>query len=165
MEIAREWVQTIAGTSFCIFAKPRYKINYLTDSWFTEMRRALASSNTQLHIPNATTYQIRWVNDQGIMDMANVLNYPRSDMMRITAVRLYLQVETLADIATEAGDALQDNVKSKERQRVSSWSTKNWPKQEQPTKKAWETWSIFLHHIAPKKQLQKKLGDWINLKQ
>ena len=97
--------------------------------------------------------------------MANDLDYPHANMLRINAVRLYLQVETLAYIATETGDALQDSVKNKERQRVSSWSTKNWPKQEQPTEKSWETWSIFLHHIAPKKQLQKKLGDWINLKQ
>ena len=129
MEIARQWVQTIAGTSFCIFAQPRYQINYLTDSWFTELRHALALSNTRLHIPNATTYQIRWVHDQGIMDMANDLNYPHVDMVQINAIRLYLQVDTLADIATELGDALQDSVKIKKNQRLSFWSTNNWPKQ------------------------------------
>ena len=90
--------------------------------------------------------------------MANDLNYPRFYLYQDNAVNLYLQVETLAHMVNEEEDEIQASFKNIKKQFVSSWTTKTWPNQSAPTEKAWKTWSIFLHHIAPKKQLETKLG-------
>jgi hypothetical protein len=85
----------------------------------------------------------------------------------INACRLFLQVNTMAEITNHQGIMILSYSQTgeicelgKPKLHRYSVSLLKWPNQECPPKKAWAVWKQYLCHLAPSQQLHHTLGPW-----
>lgn len=100
-------------------------------------------------------------NDQHLMDIAQQTEWTDRQLKQINNCRVYLQVTTVAEIATARGEALQEQ--AIEFKSTTSRSTQYWPVQQRPGKDARAIWKKFLATLSyPSNKLQQSLGQWTN---
>ena len=102
-----QWAQLIAGTTFPILEQPQQTITHLANiPWITSLCSFLAHINGQLH--TTVTPILPWrVHNQAIMKLfkacfPNSMTRPPTCLQELNTCRLYLQVETVANISDAA---------------------------------------------------------------
>jgi hypothetical protein len=132
--------QLEAGIGPRLLAQPDIHIPYLTPTWILSIRQFLYSQNMSITITHAPTVRLRSSSDQHIMQSAHLTRYSSSQQRDINLVRMYLQVQTLADLSDPARPkciSLEylDAVRPREFS-----SDPQWPRQHEPTKQQRRLW-------------------------
>jgi hypothetical protein len=135
-------------------------LEYIEWGWIPQIRDFLHHINGK--IMHATRKpDVYREHDQYLMDASYLINQSRRDKLYIHRCRLYLQVETLSDIATAAGTQIHRSWFQREASRPSK-SMIQWPRQNCPNKQAWNAWVRFLRSFESNAgKLRKPLGKWI----
>lgn len=97
-EIDITWLQRWWGIGQCILEKPGSEIPPTSSKYLTSIRYFLARSNVLIEI----TQKRRLLGERNCYIMNHILrsNMSRKKIKTVNKVRLYLQIETLAEIAT-----------------------------------------------------------------
>jgi hypothetical protein len=151
-------MQQEAGIQAPILEENR-PLHYVEWGWIPSIRDFLLHINAK--IMNATTgLETYRINDSMIMDAPELRQMSRKEQILINQCRIYLQVESISDIASSDGRVIHEawlDGKSKKPSR----STKRWPNQGDTGKEAWSIWKRFLLGSFTKVDgsLHKKLGE------
>ena len=162
IKIALEWAQLIAGTTTPVM-EAREVLPHLMEPWIADTHRFLVQHNSEIRIPSLIIPTTRRRFDRRIMDVMMDQQFSDREVKDINNCRLFLQVETIADIATIQGDKIRDSVRKGECS--GSISTLLWPVQEKPVtrgkRNAWIAWRKFLDSICTHDNtLRQPLGEW-----
>jgi hypothetical protein len=161
MKIALDWVQLTCGFEKSFFEDTSTPARHVSSNYFHTARNHLKLINATLLIPGIYQATKRRQHDQLIMQLATTTRMPAKEIERINLCRLFLKVETIADITNTQGTRIQ-----KQAWRglsTESTSTLLWPRQERPGPLSWRAWRRLLRLITSKtRKLHIPLGAWTN---
>lgn len=106
-------------------------------------------------------------NDQFLMKAFRSAGYKKNELIKLNRCCLFLQVETLSDIADGKGDQMCTSSCNGERNNF-SYSDHDWPIQSKPDAKHWTLWRQALRRSFPRINHQRlgilvnPLGSWID---
>ena len=140
--IGYAWHQTYCGVGFQIIQDPSTILLQSLRGWFEELRKFLDSSNMAVAIlPKLLrTPRLLRRGDSNIMEAFGTLGLKRAQMNLLNYCRLFLQVETLAEISTADGARLLPS--AWQGRRLPSTSSLLWPRQGRPN--SWALWKQSL---------------------
>lgn len=145
-------------------------IHYAGPSLILSIRDRLRQIDASLWIEDVWQHPLQRENDEFIMDrFLQIPGISRSELRQANAVRLYLRVLTIADLAAPNGREIPDGNMSGEWQ---GGSDIYWPYQVKPPKKFWATFRRCMRHTfcksTPHTQpahygmtLDTHLGQWL----
>jgi len=152
--------------------KDTQPLPWLPHRWISNLREFLHSIEGKIVLENPWTIPKLQQYDTHIMDKFLQANVSPKDLQTLNNCRMYLQVTTLAEIATH--DGTQILVKAFQRGQVTpslqtiSKSIFQWPNQPNPCKKAWSLWNRTIQTIYMKPGmttfLKQPLGPWTPLR-
>jgi hypothetical protein len=156
-----EMIQLESGIGSPIMMDTR-ALDYIEWGWIPGIREYLQHINGQ--ITNATTQpKLYCENDMYIMDAHAITKVSSKERMLIHRCRIFMQVECVSDIANAEGTKLMEAWLSPKTLKPSK-SNKNWPKQSDPGRQAWNIWKKFLINAFATSdggKLRQPLGKWI----
>jgi hypothetical protein len=136
-----EVLQLESGIGKQIFEECR-PLDYIEWGWLPHLRDFLFHINGR--IINATeTPKLYREHDHYLMDSDYLRQRTRREQIYIHRCRIFLQVETISDIATASGSRIHSSWFQRRAVRPSK-STIKWPKQNCPNEQAWAAWKKFL---------------------
>ena len=91
--------QLEAGIGLPLLQNPDIPVPYLTPTWILSLRQFLYCQNMSLTVTDAPTVKLRNTADQYIMQNEHLARYSSAQQRDINLVRMYLQVQTLADMS------------------------------------------------------------------
>jgi hypothetical protein len=137
-------------------------LDYIEWGWIPQIRDFLWHINGRIIGATSTPATYR-INDSYIMDSKHLDKLTRRDKFYIHRCRIYLQVETISDIATADGTRIHDAWRTPDPNKP-SYSISRWPRQAAPFKAAWRVWSKFLDSFCTTSGLlSEALGAWRTL--
>jgi hypothetical protein len=145
--------------------------NYVHSPWLSCVRNFLQTINATIIIPAIQTIKCLREHDSAIMDNPNKHLFTKSQLESINACRLFLQVNTIAEITTCKGTLLLPQAvkgSTDENGIPTLWqistSKLKWPHQPKPPQKSWNIWKRFLQQYTtktPSNKLSQPLGNWL----
>ncbi|KAI2492011.1 hypothetical protein MHU86_22536 [Fragilaria crotonensis] len=93
-----QYLQMEAGIGECLLEYPTIPLPYLTSTWLTSVRNYMANHNISVTITEQPSLQLSGRRDQFIMQPHHLAQYSTAQQRDINLVRLYLQVNTLAEM-------------------------------------------------------------------
>ena len=138
IRIERDWLELALGLGKCPLKEPHI-VNYkhAPMTWVTLICAFLYRNGSSVELRHDRVVPIQRANNQYLMQLAIDGNF---NLNLIQQCRLYLKVATMADVCNVSGDRLEEGIFS----RVVRPSTLSWPRQEQPSRRAWTEWRRFL---------------------
>jgi hypothetical protein len=141
---------------------------YVPGEWINSSRQYLRDADQHIRLLDPYTATLRRVNDRCLMYDALKWTQQPQLLNDVNNCRMYLRVDTLADITNAEGHALLHRTVHADRdtndnsERTAYRTNLLWPRQPRPGSRAWATWRKFLqttysytHHT-----LQTPLGEW-----
>ena len=112
MAICHQWCHLFAGTTKSPLKEVNLRLPYLIKGWFRSLRKFMASAQCSLWFDEDMLYKIekRREGDKILMEDACKSTISDTDCVHLNWVRLYLRVETLADICNTRGTAIHPGV-------------------------------------------------------
>ena len=171
LQIGLDWTQLHAGVSFSIMENTTRSLPHLETGWFPATRKFLGSVDASMHIPTTVLPQLLRDKDCILMDDLLANEFKDGAVTKINLCRLYLQVESLAEICDPSGNCILDSAWKGDR--PISKSKFLWPRQAKPHEPSWLLWRRFLRlaYLNHDKQtansrssdlrLEQPLGPWI----
>jgi hypothetical protein len=171
LSIGYSWFQLYCGVSYPTLSRPDTLLQHSPYGWFTHYRSFLAQSDLSIDLPTRllrTPLQLRR-GDLNLMEAFSTLGWKSPKLRLLNNCRLYLQIETLAEISTADGGRIIPaawNGRS-----LPSTSTLLWSRQARPN--SWAPWRqaiaqlFLLDTTATYRQvnslvLRSRLGRWSN---
>lgn len=150
-----DWYQRWAGIGKCVMRRPKAETPPTSSKYLMEIRRFLGECRASIEFKeNPKVMQAR---NSFIMDHILQSSMIKRKIDCMNKVRLYLKVETFAEIANPEGTKI-DQAWMQEGPKP-SWSTLKWPEIKTPSKKMWSTWKASIEMIAQENgELRQKLG-------
>jgi hypothetical protein len=137
-------------------------LDYIEWGWIQLIRDYLQHINGHISIGNRQKQLFR-ENDCYLMDAPYLEQITQRERIYINRCRLHLQVSTLSDISTAAGNRIHKawfNPADKKPSR----STLQWPRQNSPNRPAWMAWEKLLRSFQNEQgRLRKPLGAWTKM--
>ena len=158
-----QWIQLTAGTSIPVLDDAR-KLHHLEDPWITTVHDFLNITNSSIVIEGIRTPSSRREQDRNIMDIViDSKRWTEQETKIINYWRMYLQVETVADMSNGTGTKVLTHIRNGQKSPTST-SKLLWPIQERPRSTATlKIWQSFIDEITYKgEQLKQQLGQWTN---
>ena len=162
IEVTYEWVMLLAGISTPALEDPAIKLPHLPGRWVESLREFLAAAGGEIVVEGIRCPTKRRTRDIILMDECLKRGYSQETVRQINRVRVFLQVETLAELSNADGTALQPFVLTQWEARVNSKSTMTWPNQTRPGKRSFQSWRKLLVTFHDDGKLKHHLGPWIN---
>ena len=171
--VTLDTLQLASGLSRPLMEYTDIRVNYLGDSFFLHLRSQLSDINASIWIEDVWRPQIHRENDEFIMDQfVRIPGITRAELRQANAVRLYLRVITIADIADPSGEFIPDGMLTGEWQ---AGSDLFWPYQSRPPMEFWAVFRrclrlTFCTRTSPHQpitngmDLDTHLGDWLPVK-
>jgi hypothetical protein len=139
-----QYLQPEAGISECLLENPGVHIDYLTPSWLVSVRKFLALHNMSITLTDQPTIALAGLSDQFIMQHTHLRRYSHRQQRDINLVRMFLQVNTLADMTNE-DHPNKICLSCLDGKRPMGWqSTMRWPRQETPSPSQRRLWKRFI---------------------
>jgi hypothetical protein len=143
-------------------------IGYVHSPWMNTVRGFLSTFDATITIPQLSSIKLIRQHDKAIMNKEALSQYSKSKQEMINACRLFLKVNTVAEISNHQGykilDCISDCAVSSEGSPILhdlSESKLNWPYQTRPPRKARLTWKKYISSlIGPNNNLRTFLGPW-----
>ena len=89
--------------------RPDITIPYLTNTWLTNMRDFMANHNFQIETSNEWSMRRQCENDTMLMEYFASRGVSKYKLCHLNACRMFLQVSSIADIATADGVQIHQN--------------------------------------------------------
>jgi hypothetical protein len=169
LRIGYSWAQLFCGVSFQILSDPTTNLPHAPIGWFYHLRRFLASSEVsiELPLPIFRLPQLLRRGDCNLMDAFLSLKRTPAKIRTLNLCRLYLKVESLAELCDVDGTKLLPAAWNGNP--LPTTSTLLWPRQGRPS--CWATWrqalaELFLkdttaaHRQVGTLYLRSRLGRW-----
>jgi len=139
------------------------------NDWITTTRTFLHMIQGQIHLQNPWLLPTRRTSDRHIMEDIATLNIPDHDKQRLSAMRLYLRISTLAEITEHTGkEILSEYLTPSPNEHHCPLnqlgSTHQWPTQPEPSKQTWKLWKKTLQTLYTRETttiLRQPLGTWL----
>ena len=153
-----QYSQLESGVGDSLLERPDLHIPYLTPTWLLSMRQFLFCHNMTITVSGAYSLPLRSDSDQYIMQQCHLSRYTVSQQRDINLVRLYLQVNTLADM-TDAHHPKSIRLDYLDAIRpTGDTSDHPWPRQQPPMKSQKRLWkgyirSSYLRYVPYWKQI------------
>ncbi len=129
IQICVQTVQAEAGSAIRLFQDPTVEISYLTPCWLTNMRTFMGHHQLSLQFQDNWNFVLSRERDAYLMDLFRCSGlFNKLDLRPLNAVGLFLQVATVADVATADGCYIKEEfyIGQQCKSRMSRWS---WPRQ------------------------------------
>ena len=158
-----KWAQVITGYQTPLLENPTRTTPQLErEQWLTSLCEYLKLADLNIWIREIQGPSFRRQNDYILMDHVNA--FSPLNIQRINRCRLYLKVETLADVCNAQGTQLKLPLllcHPSGRQITSAL----WPRQERPGAQARKIWRKFLRQFCHPRTsiLLQSLGPWRKL--
>jgi hypothetical protein len=143
--------------------------SFVRSPWVDTLQQFLSKLNAKILIPHFKHINLLQKFDQPIMNPKYINQFLKLEQEMINACRLYLQVNTVAEISNHQGSRILECVLNCEvvDEIPTLWayskSSLTWPYQEHPPRKALKLWKKFpLLQTSEDRYLQVKLGPWYN---
>lgn len=163
-------LQLASGLSRPLMEYPTAEVNYLGDSYFLHIRSQLAEINASLWIEDVWRPTPHREHDAFLMDQfIRIPGITRADLKQANAVRMYLRVLTIADMADPSGEFIPDGMLTGKWQ---AGTDLYWPHQTRPPPDFWATFRrclrlTFCTGTSPHQpidngmDLDTHLGNWL----
>ncbi|KAL7532592.1 hypothetical protein ACHAWF_004182 [Thalassiosira exigua] len=138
---ALDWAQIRSGYVQPILEATSGHLDYIGRGFITYMRRNLDEMDASLWIEKAWTPKLQREGDKSIMERFSQISSTRRQLEKLNAVRLYLRVVTVADLADPTGRYIPDGMLT------GDWragSDLRWPTQDCPPKGHWALFRKYL---------------------
>lgn len=147
---------------------PLFSYNYskikdiIPPSWISNLWEFTSSIKAILHVPSLQLENQR-IRDTSISSHA--IQYAKGiELKRIKAVRMYLQVFFVSDIATSCGNHISQEYLYASKTRNDRTAAIGWPNQSNPPPKSWSAWRKFLTSTIAYSdfRLRNTLQQWLH---
>ena len=176
--VANDFLVTLDSVQLCsgfvtpLLQNTTRRLDYLDHSYIIHLRRRLALVDGSLWIEKAWIPSIQRDGDESIMErFSSLRGITRAKLRQANAVRLYLRVITIADLADLSGKTIQEGILT------GSWranSDLRWPYQPLPPDTFWATFRSCLRRafatatpptqpILNSMTLDTQLGNWLSV--
>ena len=162
--ITLPWAQLLAGTQQPVLSDVTIALPHIAPmKWIPSIREFLHSIGGRMEAENLPVTPLQHEQDWFLMDITLDLYSKPSNLQRLNACRLYLQVTLLSDITTGDGKFIRSEVKQSHRP-LSNSATELFPYQSSPNTAGWNLWYTFLTHLtrSPAHALIQPLGRWLH---
>ena len=137
---------------------------HLQKGWIPNTRKFLRESNSKLGFVESENIKQMREHDRVIMqDAVRSPLLTKTEVSEINFCRLYLQVETIADMATLDGTRIHEGCFADEPACLST-SNKKWPIQGKPGREQWKKFSLYMRRTYCRTEkewvLRVRLKDW-----
>jgi hypothetical protein len=160
-----QWAQRVAGTGEQILVDTKTRIPQLDgEVGLQTLQEFLRLSDMSISIPEIRPPESRRNWDKVIMSAASQMGASDSTLKRANQCRLYLRVETLADIVEENGKEItQAAMECRGSARIPRSLLSLWPRQTLPGEKYVRAWKEVLKMFCKdgSTTLYEPLGTWI----
>ena len=162
---AIRWIQQLVGSQHSFLSSDYTGITSILPTWYRSVKEFLISSDISCILTDHSAKPQR-TGDVVLMDHPAIHRFTPTQTLHINAVRLYLTVETLADLATADGTRLRPGVRQGSKQHIPP-STKLFPRQPKQSKDAIRNWNDFITQVVGHTghRLSPPLGSWTDLTQ
>ncbi len=155
--IQSTWLQVVAGCSVPLLQSIT-EIPYLPVSWLTNIHSHLVENDIQVELAAGWLPSIQRSNDRVLMDIVHK-QIPRWAWEGINRCWLFLQVTTIADIATVDGTYIPVKIR-KVRGKIRD-NRIDFPIQTRPTRDDIEQWEYLIDLLSHEGVLHRPLGEWV----
>jgi hypothetical protein len=139
-----QYSQLESGVGDPLLERPDLHIPYLTPTWLLSMRQFLFCHNMTITVSDAYSIPLRSNSDQYIMQQCHLARYTASQQRDINLVRIYLQVNTLAD-QTDPENPKSIRLDYLDATRpAGGTSVHPWPRQQTPTWPQQRLWRGYI---------------------
>jgi len=153
--------QLQTGSVFPFFSLPYPTYSKWTDTtWVTDIWKYTHQAKLVVEVESHWKPHLSRQNDSAIMDFAVSLNLNHFQLICINTCRMHLQVTTLSDIVTAAGDTFVPSILAGQTDPHRPSSLK-WPIIPSPPPSFWRQWQLLLQHLISGRRLSRPLGEWI----
>ncbi|KAL7552549.1 hypothetical protein ACHAWF_016169 [Thalassiosira exigua] len=167
---ALDWVQLRSGLVRPILEDVKVRLDYVGRSHMVFIRNILREIDASLWIEKAWTPSLQRAGDESLMErFATHSRATKEQLEKLNAVRLYMRVVTVADLADPTGRFIPDGML------IGDWqagSDLHWPTQELPPKRHWALFRKYLRETFCKgasahqpvrygMALTTPLGEWL----
>jgi hypothetical protein len=139
--------QLIAGVSAPFLEHPSLSYSRLKDPWLDSHQSFLTECDAKLIISCAWTPTLHRAKDRLIMEVAEKSSTKPIDRRHVNQCRKYLKVQRLSDLCNGAGTEFLPKALSHTYPSHSIESNLAWPRQGDPSKRAWATWKRILRRL------------------
>jgi hypothetical protein len=135
--VALDSVQMVAGFMQPLLEYTNLPLVYAGNSYLLDIRSRLAALDASLWVEKAWSPPLQREGDESLMErFVQIPNITRAELRRANAVRLYLRVVTIADLADVGGSYIPAGMLNGDWQ---AGSDLKWPFQPMPPKPFWRT--------------------------
>jgi hypothetical protein len=141
LQIMLLWAQLATGMGFPLLEWPEKDAPHLECEWLHSIRTGLATIGARIECTNPFVYKPRRKFGSHIMDpICECERFNTTQLRKINACRLYLQVTLLSDVTTPCGKYIIIAYYSGKIENRINWPTVQYPRQELPDKASWALW-------------------------
>jgi hypothetical protein len=164
MQLCLQWCQVQAGTEYYLLESPEFPVDYIESCWIMNVQDFLRTYNLRLEFTRSVRQRVQCRGDEFIMDALRMRgDCTATQLQRLNACRMYLQVARVSDIASADRTKLR-NDSLVGRHSLTYTSTSKWPRQGRPPKDWWSLWRTKLRRAfladGESPQLRHRLGPW-----
>ena len=165
MQIELHWCQVQSGTSSQLLADTASSIDYIETCWIMGIRDFLRTYDFKLDLTDESVPHVtQRVGDEFIMDAFRERGECNAtQLQRLNACRMFLQVVRVSDIATADGKRLRHGTLTGINDGTFQSATR-WPRQGRPPKEWWTCWKNKLQRVfssdGNSSSLRRPLGGW-----
>jgi ribonuclease HI/exonuclease III len=164
MRIELQWCQVQAGTGKYLLADPIDDIDYIETCWIMSIRDFLRTYGLSIDLTKSPLPSLQAAGDEFLMDAIRQRgDCTATEMQRINACRMFLQVTRVSDITSADGKDLRKECLVGQQHHGFCSSTK-WPRQGIPPKTWWRLWNKKLRLVLTtdgrNTRLRRPLGKW-----
>ncbi|KAI2501729.1 hypothetical protein MHU86_12735 [Fragilaria crotonensis] len=139
-----QYSQLEAGIGQPLLEQPSIYVPYLTPTWILSVRRFLSCHNMAITMTDVYIPPLQSNKDEYIMQSKHLERYNESQQRDINLVRVFLQVQTLADLSDPQRPS-SILLSALDGIRPESWSDNTkWPRQKTPTPHQRRLWKRYI---------------------
>lgn len=154
-----QWAQQISGLEESIIIVSKTRIPQLkNETWLTTLREYLRESELGIEIPDILVPKLHREGDRTIMNQCQHIS--NSDITKVNRCRMFLRVQTVAEITNSSGNELKRGIAECLPNSVIE-SDQLWPRQPRPGPKHRAIWKKFVQSLCVSGgETTKTLGKW-----
>ena len=144
LQLNLQYSQLEAGIGDDLLQFPNIHLSYLTPTWILSLRQFQSLHNMSVTVSDPFRIPLCGDSDEYIMQESHLARYSTAQQKDINLVRLYLQVNNLAEL-TDRSNPKEINLSFLDGQRPLSFlANKQWPRQHPPSKQQTRLWKGYI---------------------
>ena len=165
LRIEKDYVELLSGRGRCPLEHPEVAMDtWLPRTWIQQLGQFLHECDGSIETEGERVIGQQRQNDHNIMDCVDHMSASEKD--KIQQCRLFLRVQSVADISTADGKRIEKDFYDGKRCRD---SVLQWPTQGRPHKRAWKAWRRLIQQFVKSGTMDLrdtyKLGTWTSTHQ